>query len=247
MLTDNMNRAPNDLPGATIAGITIGTIAFIALFLITLHFYNQQDKSRTGLRRIFEAGWWRFNFSRRTIVDGVTRVTRRRKASVEKFDLDGGDQYAAVGTSEQEGEYLIPSYGPPGASSGPRLGAEFGEAQNSEALGRLSVHFDAYSDASRSASHSIGGTRHSQQQSSLSGLSTLNQPFIRSRSPTDVGFGNMSGNSIDGGLGGIERQRQLSPPPGSSGVLSTPTPSIFTIVSRFKLIPLFDSVERTFI
>lgn len=192
--------ASNRLSPSAIAAITVGTFAFILLFLLSLYYCLRQEKGwndSEGIGRLFNLGWW-------------NRMTKGKKMTPRGFDLDEGGDYGAAGVSEREGEYLISSLGSPGVSEAIRLGEVRNEVGVGMGMGNLSVHLNAFSDTSRSPSHLTGNIRHHMQQSSLSGLSVLNQPLVRTRSSVDVESSSVASNG--NGSEGTQEQSEFSVP-----------------------------------
>ncbi|KAJ3563096.1 hypothetical protein NP233_g9162 [Leucocoprinus birnbaumii] len=214
---------PRRLSASAIAAITVGTAAFIFLCVISLMYCVRRDKRSKGKghARALSSEWSsRFSFSGRNILDGMNRMTKRKTVAIEKFDLDGGE-YAAVGASDREGEYLLPNYGPPGSSEARNEGG--GPA-------RTSSHLSSVSESSKPISHLTGDT-HTKQKSSLSSISIMNHPFVRSRSSTEIELGSMNSN---GSFRGTPRQNEFSPSLAeSSGPQGTLTPPITAISQTF--------------
>lgn len=114
---------------------------------------------------------------------------RKEKGKVERINLDEGE-YTAVGATDREGEYLIPNYGPPGSTGLTSSGGGRVEGNATDAE-RSSVDLSLLgSGTSRALSQSTA--RHSRLQTSLSGLSVLNQPPVRPIHSPEFGFGDIS-------------------------------------------------------
>ncbi|KAF5351699.1 hypothetical protein D9756_007741 [Leucocoprinus leucothites] len=225
--------ASNRLSPSAIAAITVGTFAFILLFLLSLYYCLRQEKGwndSEGIGRLFNLGWW-------------NRMTKGKKMTPRGFDLDEGGDYGAAGVSEREGEYLISSLGSPGVSEAIRLGEVRNEVGVGMGMGNLSVHLNAFSDTSRSPSHLTGNIRHHMQQSSLSGLSVLNQPLVRTRSSVDVESSSVASNG--NGSEGTQEQSEFSVPlPEYSASQGTLVPSATMIVSLL-VVALFEAADRS--
>ncbi|KAF9453635.1 hypothetical protein P691DRAFT_579221 [Macrolepiota fuliginosa MF-IS2] len=219
--------ASTGLGPTAIAAITVGTIAFLVLFLITAFYYvrrgPKRDQTQSRLAKFFSFSWWKYG--KTDMLDGAKRVTKRK--GKKALDLNGSVRYAAVGAPDRDTEYLLPEYGPPGAEGGVGGTARNGPAGGTDEMGRTSAHLAALSDSSRATSYStIGSARHTKQQSSLSGLSVLNQPLMRPQSVVASGM-------EDAGSSGAG-QRQLSPPPEVTvRTTSSATPGSPTITNPF--------------